>query len=299
MKTQHNRFALLLLAAFFITNLSFAQRDRDEDKGDEFHLDKVYEMSANGTVNLNTEDADVRIIGSNRTDIHVKIDRVVTSRGVSSRSRDFNVDVENRNGDIFIRENKGRSRGFIGVGYFRTDYDILIELPEGASLKVRGEDDDYYVKNVNGSIEMETEDGDIELIDCKGDDFEFILEDGDLKLDGGTGKFYARLDDGDIDMVNGDFSNVEIQVEDGNVTMETGIADNGIYDIRADDARIDFVVLSGGGDFLVTKDDGRVRATSDFETLRENDYRSELKLAGGKADVQIRTNDGSVRLSKR
>lgn len=299
MKTQHNRFTLLLLAAFFITNLSFAQRDRDEDKGGEFHLDKVYEMSATGTLNLNTEDADVRIVGSNRSDVHVKIDRVVTSRGASSRSRSFDVDVENRNGDLFIRENKGRSRGFIGVGYFRTDYDILIELPEGASLRVRGEDDDYYVKNVNGAIEMETEDGDIELVDCNGSDFEFILEDGDLKLDGGKGKFYARLDDGDIDMINGGFDNVEIQVEDGNVTMETGIADNGVYDIRADDARIDFVVLSGGGDFRVTKDDGRVRATSDFETIRENDYRSELKLAGGKADVQIRTNDGSVRLSKR
>lgn len=299
MKTQHNRFTLLLLAVFFITNLSFAQRDRDEDKGDEFHLDKVYEMSATGTLNLNTEDADVRIVGSNRSDVHVKIDRVVTTRGVSSRSRSFDVDVENRNGDLFIRESKGRSRGFIGVGYFRTDYDILIELPEGASLRVRGEDDDYYVKNVNGAIEMETEDGDIELVDCNGSDFEFILEDGDLKLDGGKGKFYARLDDGDIDMINGGFDNVEIQVEDGNVTMETGIADNGVYDIRADDARIDFVVLSGGGDFRVTKDDGRVRATSDFETIRENDYRSELKLAGGKADVQIRTNDGSVRLSKR
>ncbi len=297
MKTQHKRFTMLLMAAFFITHLSFAQRDRDS--GDEFHLDEVYEMNATGTLNLNTEDADVRIIGSNRSDVHVKIDRVVTSRGVSSRSRDFDVDVENRNGDLFIRENKGRSRGFIGVGYFRTDYDILIELPEGASLKVRGEDDDYYVKNVNGAIEMETEDGDIELVDCDGDDFEFILEDGDLKLDGGKGKFYARLDDGDIDMINGNFDNIEIQVEDGNVSMETGIADNGTYDIRADDARIDFVVLSGGGDFRVTKDDGRVRATSDFETIRESDYRSELKLAGGKADVQIRTNDGSVRLSKR
>lgn len=288
-----------MLAGLFISHLSFARQDREGDRGEEFHLDKVYQMNSSGTLNLNTEDADVRIIGSNRTDVHVKVDRVVVSRGMSSRSRDFEVEVEERNGDIIIRENKGRSRGFIGVGYFRTDYDILIELPQGASIKVRGEDDDYYVKNVNGTIEMETEDGDIELVDCNGSDFEFILEDGDLKMDGGKGKFYARMDDGDVDIINGAFDDVEINVEDGNINLETSISDKGMYEINGDDARIDFVVLSGGGDFRVTKDDGRVRASAEFETLRESDYRSELRLKGGSADVQISTNDGSVRLSRR
>lgn len=299
MKKRSNKFGLLLLVGLLITNLSFGQRSSDSDKENEFHLDKIYEMDVSGTLNMSTEDANVRIIGSNRSDVHVKIDRVVTKRGVSSRSRDFNVDVENRNGDLFIRERRGRSRVSVSIGYSNTDYDILVELPEGASLRIKGDDDDYYVKNVNGKIDMESEDGDIELVDCNGDDFQFILEDGDLKLDGGKGKFYARLDDGDLDIINGAFDNVEIQVEDGNVIMETALADNGVYDLRADDARVDFVVLSGGGNFKVTKDDGRVRASSDFETIRETDYRSELKLPGGKADVQIRTNDGSVRLSKR
>ena len=47
---------------------------------------------------------------------------------------------------------------------------------------VKGVVDDYLVRNVNGSIEMDVDDGDIELRDCNGDKFDFNLEDGDLKL---------------------------------------------------------------------------------------------------------------------
>lgn len=288
---------MLVLATTLLGSFAYAQRDRDND-GRDFHLDETYNMDATGTLHLTSSDADVRIIGSNRSDVHVKIDRTVESRGISSRSRGFDVEVESRGGDLYITERRGRGSSF-SMGYYRIDYEILIELPEGASLRVKGDDDDYLVKNVNGSIDMETDDGDIELEDCKGDDFEFNLEDGDLKVEGGRGKIYVRIDDGDVDIRDGKFEDVEMTVQDGSVIVETEISDSGMYEIRGDDARIDFVVLAGGGDFSITKDDGRVRATSEFETIRETDYRSELKLEGGKAEVQIRTNDGSVRLSTR
>lgn len=284
------------MALALITTTALAQRDREN--GRDFHLDKTYDMNATGTLHLTSADADVRITGSNRTDVHVKIDRTEEVRGISSRSRGFDVEIDNRGGDLYITERRGRGSR-ISVGYSRIDYDIEIELPEGASLRVKGDDDDYLVKNVNGAIQMETDDGDIELRDCNGKDFDFQLEDGDLKIDGGQGKLYVRSDDGDIDVQNGKFDDVEINLEDGSIILETSISDSGIYDIRSDDARIDFVVLNGGGDFTVTKDDGSVRASSDFDTLRETDSRSELRLDGGKAEVQIRVNDGRVRLSKR
>ena len=292
------KVALLAVLGLFVTQLSYAQRDRDRDRDSDYHLDETYKMDATGTLHLSSSDADVRIIGSNRSDVHVKIDRTEEVRGISSRPRDFEVEVENRGGDLYVTERRGRGTRFT-MGYSRLDYDILIELPQGASLRVKGDDDDYYVKNVNGAINMETDDGDIELLDCNGEDFEFNLEDGDLRMDGGRGKIYVRIDDGDVDIQDGKFDNMEMRLEDGSAIIETSIADGGVYDIRGDDARFDFVVLAGGGDFLVTKDDGSIRASSEFETISENDYRSELKLPGGSADVDIRTNDGRVRLSKR
>lgn len=40
--------------------------------------------------------------------------------------------------------------------------------PTGASLKIVGNDDDYFIKNMAGSIEIDFDDGDVERSGCKG-----------------------------------------------------------------------------------------------------------------------------------
>jgi hypothetical protein len=286
-----NNLVVMSLVGFLATTALDAQ------KNGEYHMDQVFAISANGTLYLDSEDANVKITGSSRTDAHVKIDRVVETRGFSAGRNEFRFDAEDRAGNLYLTE---RRRGGVTmqVGYSRTDYTIDIELPRGVSLKIKGEDDDYVIRNVDGKISMETEDGDIEVIDCFGSDFQFKLEDGDLKVEGGNGSISVDIEDGDIDIRKGNFDRIEIDVQDGNMILETVIADTGIYDIKAEDARIDFVVIKGGGEFLVLKDDGSLRTSSDFETLQESDHRALVKLPGGNAKVEIRTDDGRVRLSK-
>lgn len=282
----------LLMLMFSIISLSvFAQ-----DSGN-FKLDEVYNMSSDGTLHLRSEDADVKITGSDRSDVHVYVERIEEVRGVSSNRGRFDVDVEERDGDLYIRERKPGSR--FTMGYYRLDYEITIEMPKTGSLRIQGEDDDYVIKSVNGAISIETEDGNVDLIECMGDDFEVELEDGDLRMDGGKGSLYINVEDGDADVRNGDFESVEVRSKDGDVVIETTLADSGSYDFSGDDATFELVVLGGGGDFDISKDDGRVSASSDFDLIHESDYRVEYKLPSGEADVRIRTNDGRVRLSKK
>ncbi|MGW8122341.1 DUF4097 family beta strand repeat-containing protein [Roseivirga echinicomitans] len=291
MKKMITSVGIGLVCLIAATNVN-AQRDG------KFHLDKTYSIGATGTLYLNSEDAEVRITGTKRTDAHVKIDRSQQVRGFASGRKEFNVMVENRGDDLHITE---RERGGvrIQVGSIRTEYRIDIELPESVSLRVKGEDDNYVVRNVNGKIYMETEDGDIEIIDCDGSDFEFRLEDGDLKMDGGSGSITVESEDGDIELRRGDFKNIDIDIEDGDVIIETALHDEGRYMIRGEDSSIDFVVISGGGEFLILKDDASVRASTAFEKIKETDQRTELSLVGGKAKVEIRTDDGRVRLSEK
>ena len=275
-----------------LTLLSVAQKD------DEYHLDKVYEMGKTGTLYLSSEDADVEIIGSNRSDARVKIDRIEVVKGVSSGRKSFQMEIERKGDDLQIRE---RSRGNFNVrfGYSRLEYDILVELPEGASIRVTGEDGDHFVKNVNGKIKMDSEDGDILVQDCKGSDFDFELEDGDLEIEDCSGKLYVESEDGEIKVRNGDFSDLQIETEDGRIAIETALQNGGSYNIRVDDAPVEFVVLNGGGEFSIRKSDASVRASSDFEQVYNSESKSEYKLPGGSADIKIRTEDGRVRLAKR
>ena len=292
MKTKQLLFSIAGLLMIGLT--ANAQRDRNSNT--DYELDQEYNLDAQGTVHLSSSDAQVNIKGTDRNNVHLVVNRYEDVRGVSSSRRSFEIDVEERNGDLYITERERRGVN-IRMGYYSVDYDIDIEMPMTGSLRIKGDDDDYVIRSVNGKISIAVDDGDIELINCEGDDFDIELEDGDLKMDGGKGNFYGRIDDGDIDIRNGNFESVEIRAEDGNVSIETSLSNKGTYELSADDARIDFVVLSGGGKFNVLKDDGRVSADSTFDTIRETDSRSQLELKGGDAEVDIRVNDGRVRLS--
>ena len=284
----------LLFTSFLMLTLAVSQVSAQEDS--EFNLDRVYKLSSDGTVHLNTSDAAIKITGSNRSDVHVVIDRTETMRGIRSGRSSFDVEIEERSGDLYVTERASR-RGSFQIGSSRLDYEIDIEMPMTGSLRIKGDDDDYVIRSVNGAISMKIDDGDVELIECNGDDFDLELEDGDLKMDGGRGSIYINVDDGDVDVRNGAFERIELNAEDGKVAVETTLSDKGVYELTGDDASVDFVVLGGGGEFNVSKDDGRISSSSDYETLQESERRSKLQLKGGSADVEIRIQDGRVRLS--
>lgn len=281
---------LSALVVLFISTINIQAQEG------EFHLDENYALGPNGTIYLNSEDAKVKITGSDRSDVHVKIDRVEYVKGIRTGNRRFMVDVEEVGQNLYIKERTSGNVRF-SVGSFRTEYEIMIEMPRNGSLKIDGEDDDYVIRSVDGSIALDTEDGDIEIYETNTENIEARIEDGDLKIDGGKGRLYVDTEDGDVDVRNGAFTRLEIDIEDGTISIETGLADEGIYEINGDDAKIDFVVLNGGGSFIVSKDDGRVSSTSDFEIVEERENRVRLLLNSGTADVDIRVEDGRVRLS--
>lgn len=283
---------LLFTSAFLLTVLVGTVTAQDKT----FNLDEVYSLASDGTIHLKSEDANVKITGSDRSDVHVVIDRTESTRGVRSNRSRFDIKVDERQGDLYITESDRRGVTF-QIGSWSVDYEIEIEMPKTGSLRIKGDDDDYVIRSVNGEISIETDDGDVELIECNGDRFDLQLEDGDLRMDGGKGSLYVRVDDGDIDIRNGAFERVEVDSEDGSVSLETSLSDSGRYELSGDDANIDFIVLSGGGEFNVTKDDGRISASSAFDTIQETETRSKLELDGGKAKVDIRVEDGRVRLS--
>lgn len=284
----------LFFTSLFALCLMISEASAQDDS--DFNLDKIYQLSADGTVHLNTSDANIKITGSQRSDVHLVIDRTETTRGVRSRRSKFDINVEEQGGDLFVTERAQRGVTF-QIGSHRVDYEIEIEMPMTGSLRVKGDDDDYIIRSVNGAISISADDGDIELIECNGDKFDLQLEDGDLKMDGGRGAIYIRSDDGDVDIRNGGFDSVEVNAEDGNVSIETTLADSGLYELSGDDADIDFIVLGGGGKFNVSKDDGRITASSAYDTIQKSERRSKLELKGGNADVDIRIQDGRVRLS--
>lgn len=281
---------LLSLAALFLFALtSYAQKDND------FHLDDVFKLGTTGTIFLDSDDADVTIVGEKRQDVAVKINYHVTSRGIEWGHREFSVDVANRGADLYIEEYRRGNTAI--VGYVNSEYTIEIRAPFGASLNIKGDDDDYKITDINGEISIDADDADADLRRCSGNRFFFDLDDGDIKMDEGRGQLTARMDDGDIEIVNAAFDAIDYRSDDGYIAIQTSIGPNAMFKFSGDDTTIDMVVTAGGGTFTINHDDGRINYDNNFMLQSKEESKTVLTLTGGRSKIVMSGDDIRVSLA--
>jgi hypothetical protein len=280
---------ILTFSLISFASLAFAQQD-------DFHLDKEYAISSAGTIDLSSSDADVLITGTKRgATARVKIDRVITVKGWYKSEGSFNVNVNAENGNLVIREQQSSVN--IGIiGYYNEDYKILIEAPEGVSLTIRGDDGDYVIKNINGAISLNFDDGNANLTNCGGDRFSFRLDDGDVKMDKGKGSLEVVADDADVEILEAAFNQINARLDDGDFIVHTSLDNAGEYNIDSEDGMVYFGILSGGGTFTVRHDDSSIRADGDFKVLEDTENFKKLTLGSGTAKIKVTADDASVKL---
>jgi len=263
-----------------------------------YHLDQNYKVAAKGTIKLTCSDAKVFITGCDRTDVNVKIDCEVDIKGFYSGTDEFFVDVDENGGNLTIRDRQ-HTNHFGIVGSYNERYTIKIQAPKGVSLVITGDDGDYIIDSIDGMMDIDLDDADLELTNCSGDDFRFNLDDGDVKMDKAKGSLEVDGDDSNIDIRNAAFTKINADIDDGDFIVETSISDNGDYFIEAQDGKIIFTVTGGGGRFDVRHDDGSVRVDATFSEVENSENRSRYTLANGNARIDIRADDASVRLASR
>ncbi|MEQ8304446.1 MAG: DUF4097 family beta strand repeat-containing protein [Cyclobacteriaceae bacterium] len=287
-----------LLSTAFGVLLAISTLAQDDQIADgNFHLDKEYTVSPTGTIDLSLSDAKVYITGATTETAHVRIDREVERRGITFGQEEFSIDVNNSDGNLRIRE-RSYSRNSGIIGYYYERYEVKIDVPEGVSLIVKGDDGDFFIKNVNGSIEIDVDDADVDLVSCRGTRFRFKLDDGDLSMDRGRGSLDIDIDDGDVNIRNASFKEVIANLDDGDLVIETSLVENGDYRIYAQDGLVSMTILEGGGEFSIRHDDGRVVTDSDFEVIQKTENFMKVSLNSGSAKVNIKADDARVRLFK-
>lgn len=277
---------LIILFLLFGT-ISLAQKS-------EFHLDQVYKISPSGTIDLSCSDAKVSVIGSQRSDVHVKVDRTVIAKGLTSAIQDFKVEVKEENGNLRIREHKKGSTTM--VSNTKEEYQIIIEAPQGVSFTLKGDDGDFTVKNVNGALRLHMNDATIDLADCAGNQFDFRVNDGKIKMDQGKGSLVIDANDAQVNIDNGKFNSVKATVNDGDLAITTSLTDNGDYAMNANDGRVELTITAGGGTFDVRHADGSVDADGNFKTIQKSENQTRLSLPNGSANVRLKVEDGHIDL---
>lgn len=285
-----------LLKPAIFTILSFTLCLTLQAQDSEYNLDETYSIDQGGTIHLNSDDAEVDIMGTDRSDVHLVVYRKVEVSGLNVKSEGkFSMEVENRGGDLHIRES-GDERHRVIMGSIREDYQITIEAPRDVALDLQGDDDTYRIEDISREVRINADDSDIELRGTSGENFRFDIDDGNIDMEEGRGKLDLTMDDGDFFVRRAQFDEITADIDDGEIEITTILADGGLYRFDMDDGELELNIAGGGGRFEIDHDDPTIRVSDNFEEISAEEDETVYNLPGGNARIEIDTDDGRIEL---
>lgn len=264
-------------------------------QNNEYILDEDYDLDADGTVFLYSEDAEVTIIGSDRNDVHVHVYHRIDVDGIEWGGGDFRMNIIQRDGDIYIEE-AGDNSNSIRIGNIEREYRITINIPRSVPIDIKGDDGAYEISDTGGAIRLAADDSDINIRNAAGNEFTFDIDDGAVYMDKGQGKLSVTLDDGEFRVENGLFSEIDASGDDGNLYFATELFDNGQYFFSIDDGDLELDILHGGGRIDIAHDDTNINIFGGFSIINDSEERTVYNVSGGSASVEINIEDGELLL---
>jgi hypothetical protein len=321
-------FVLLFLFLLMAFALSVDARQIIKD----FH--ESFDVQKGMTLHLKHEDGDVTITPWDKDvlDVEVRYRAEYKTIGIGGK---LEFDVEFRETDRAIHVmGKEKCSGSIGFhSHKRYEHTYTIRAPEYLKLDLVGEDGDVSIREWEGEISCDLEDGDIELesiasprtqirigdgdlhidgikgdLSLHGEDGDVTireaelprcridLEDGDVKIRRAQGDFDISVSDGDITLDQVRTNMIEISTEDGDTDLDLLKVDNIDVDVIADDGDIELDIESGtSATFSIDTDEGRIRTDlPDANFTRKKSHRVSGEIHGGEGRIRIRTLDGNV-----
>ncbi len=265
---------------------------------DEFDLDRSFSIDPNGTITLNSDDAEVTVVGSDRSDVRVVIRYRLEVSGFTLGSRnEFDMVVREENGNLVIEE---QPRDFSGImfGSYDEEYTIRIEAPRGVSFEAEGDDESYNLRELAGAVNINADDAEVRLQACRGQQFAFSLDDGSIEMDEGRGSLIIDLDDGEANIINGNFDSIELDSDDGDFNISTSLKNGSNYRFNMDDGDMALNILAGGGTFIIEHDNADISAGQAFRRTLDEENRTGFTLDGGSATIQIEVDDADIELQR-
>lgn len=274
-----------------------------------------YPIKTNGTIFLNTQDADITITAANIAVVEVEVHRHVDGEIAKEA---FEIEYKTEDGNFYLTEMHRKGVRISWSGSSVRNYTIDLRVPLDAALNIRGDDDDYHLTQIGGPISIVAEDGDIEIDGGRCSSLDIRLEDGDITLRNLNADINLEVEDGDIYCENTNWENARIQSEDGDINcknssfgdLDLRISDGDVYldlingnlKLQAEDGDVNIGSLQGYFSEISTVDgDINLEITIQKESrhsIRSEDGDINIRHVSGGSEIDIEIEDGDVYASR-
>jgi len=234
---------------------------------------KTFTVTGRPMVRVETNDANVRVSGSDSHDVQVRV-------AATGYTADHVRISDRQNGDRVEIEVHVRHRVVIG---FSRSVKIELSVPRESDLEIHSGDGRLEVLDVKGNTRLDT-------------------HDGQIRVSGAEGSLNASSGDGSIEAA-GRFDALDVQTTDGRlrVSAQSGSRISGSgWNLSTHDGRVDVLVPEKlAADLDAETRDGHVTVDIPVEVAGQfGASRVRGKLNGGGPTLRIRTGDGSIHVGR-
>jgi hypothetical protein len=179
--------------------------------------------------------------------------------------------------DLFDPDTWSRAR-------YAARIDFELRVPRQCELILETDEGEITVRQIEGNVEVNSDEGDIDLDDIS------------------RGDVTAETDEGDIIALRLTAKGGSLNSDEGDIEVDAARFDEGTWHITTDEGDVElFLPASANAEIELETTDGRIR--SDFKLNRISDDEDGERLTGrlgdGRARLEIYTDEGDISLRRR
>ena len=277
----------LIAALLFFSSVAVILKAADGED-----VTKSFKVNKGGTLKVNIITGDITVNTWNRNEVNVSID---------------NIDENQHNLLNIYQTGNNVTVQFNGSGYYGSS-DVKVSVPSEYNLELETNQGDVQLtNNIKGSVRIDTRSGDISLAEVNGD-LKILTNGGDINLSSVTGNANATTYGGDITtgIINGSLTLTTMggDIHTQNITKKAFINTKGGTivlknvggDLKAETNGGDVVVGDVDGDAYISTMGGSIhtKKVSGSATLKTNG--GNIKLLGASGKTEARTYGGNLEL---
>ncbi|HXG47738.1 MAG TPA: DUF4097 family beta strand repeat-containing protein, partial [Methylomirabilota bacterium] len=255
----------------------------------DFPLQAARKAPPNATIVINNLQGNVRVVGADAPEVKVtgqKSIRALDRAGAEQADRNTPLEITEQAGTLYVRTNQDRLSG-----ERRISADLVVTVPQGASLNLEGRYGDFEVKDVLGSVDVTSNNAGVRLANIG----------GNVRVNlGRSDVVYARGVKGNL-FISRRGRDIDVQDVQGTVTVDGAFSGS----IRFQNVAKPVRYTSTQTDLAVEKVPGRIemelgrlyasdivgpfRLTTNNKDIRIEDFTRDLEITARRGDVALRS----------
>lgn len=293
---------------------------------------KTFDMEFGGYVSVQGDEGFITVNSWDKPEVKLVMTKRAwgrTKEGAEKNIEKLEIRIEESNNRLEIKLIKPQSdQNFSFWDIFDPDTwqdnrrsptaDFELTVPRQINLKLVNDEGNVTVKSITGNVEIDVDEGDIQLSDMEFDEMSLSIDEGDVEatnlvnpdgrlsitVDEGdisienitVRRFKAESDEGDINVKNLASNSCSISTDEGNVELTLKLEENDRYRLKSDEGNITCYLPRNPDVRLdLETDDGRITSDFDVRIVRKNDGRiCHHKLGSGAALIEASTDEGRI-----